>query len=976
MKQFIPGSVYSGFRLLRKEFIEEIGSTVFLFRHAVLGTPALAIKNSDVNKTFCIGFRTIPSDSTGVAHILEHSVLMGSRKYPVKDVFGEINKGGLMTFLNAMTGSDITYYPFATRNRQEYFNIMDVYCDVTLHPLLDRSTFEQEGWHYHKESAADQLRFQGVVLNEMKGAFSDPIRSLFHHMFQGLMPGSTYAHESGGDPAHIPDLTYEQFRDFHARYYHPSNSLLFFYGDAPLEEELAFVENNFLAAYSAPGTTYSVVKGSIPDSPRHIEETYAIQRDDTTSGKTYLAVGSAIATVMEREINLAFQVIANILFNSDASPLKRDILQGGLCKDFGGLFLASSCYTTSMMTYLIGSDPEKRDIFLQVYRDSLGRIINEGLDSDLVLAELNKYEFNLREEMNRAQRGLDLIGRAMTALKHDLDPFAYLQVMDLLQTVREKASGSRYFEQLIADHLLDNPSTVVVTLRPDPEKLGQVQAREQQRLKEYENSLDTGQLDELIQRTKELMARQQQGNDEQTLNLLPHLSIDDLDPEPDFPAVQPERIADTLFLTCEQQTNGISYIDFGLDCSGLDADLLPWLNLFGTIVTEIGTEKRDYIRLAKDINIYTGGLNHSFSTYMQIQDPSGSVRPILWLHLKGLSQYLETAMDIVAEIFSCPDLTNRQRIWEIVQREYAWTEHSVHSNGYSLASSRGFYHLSEAAKYNELVSGVTSYLALKELARNYQEQEEAFLEKLARIHTLLFRRGCLITSVTSGEVDMEKIRSLFPGVSKSLAELPLQPVRPDYPDLPASQGLCTSAEVTYNVLCCHLLDAETQPYNGHFEVVRTWLSREYLWNTVRQIGGAYGCFIQFNQITGNIGFISYRDPEVKRTYQAYTRIARELAALHLSPQELQQLIIGTYGSYIPHMGPAAIGSTARNEFLSGITDRYKQDRLAEILATSGSDLAPFGSAFERLKTTPYRVTIGNEEKILKNKDMFDEIIVL
>ncbi|NOQ45879.1 MAG: peptidase M16, partial [Desulfobulbaceae bacterium] len=428
MTNFQPGSTYSGFLLNRMETIKEIDSTVYLFEHKLLKTPALAIKNNDPNKTFCFAFQTVPEDSTGVAHILEHSVLMGSKKYPVKDVFGEINKGGLMTFLNAMTGSDTTWYPFATRNLKEYFNIMDVYCDVTLNPLLLRTTFEQEGWHYHKEGSDQPLQYQGVVFNEMKGAFSDPIRSLFHHSFSGLMPESTYAHESGGDPKNIPDLTYEQFVEFHRQHYHPSNGTIFFYGDAPLEEELAYVQKNFLHSYPQHEEKAVIKQGKSISAPVFIEDNYGVQPGSELSGKTYLAVGSSVGTVLDRKRNAAFQIIANILYNSDGSPLKKAILSAGLCKDFGGLFLPSSAYKTFMMTYLVGSDADKRDRFLDVYRSTLSEMAETGLDHDLILSELNKYEFSVREDMNKAQRGLDLISKALPALKHGTDPFEALRI--------------------------------------------------------------------------------------------------------------------------------------------------------------------------------------------------------------------------------------------------------------------------------------------------------------------------------------------------------------------------------------------------------------------------------------------------------------------------------------------------------------------------------------------------------------------
>ena len=482
---FVTGSSYSGFRLVTLEHVREISSDVYIFEHELLRCPLLAIKNSDTNKTFSAAFHTTPTDSTGVAHILEHSVLMGSKKYPVKDVFGELNKGGLTTFLNAMTGADVTYYPFATRNLKEYFNIMDVYCDVIFNPLLDRNTFLQEGWHYHQEGPDSPLQFQGVVFNEMKGAFSDPIRHIFHHIFGGLMPGSTYAHESGGDPRNIPDLTYEQFCEFHRKHYHPTNGIFLLYGDAPLADELEFLQNRYLSAFAAPGEKAVIEEGQLAREPVFITDSYAVDSPDTRA-KTFLAVGTNVATYAMREENTALQIIANILFNSDGSPLKNAIVSSGLCKDFGGFFMANSCIRTIMVTYLVGSEPEHRDKFLQLYRETLGRMVDEGLDRELVLAELNKYEFGIREDASKAQRGLDLLGKAMTAIKYGTDPILALKNDELFARLRQKALEDGYFEHLIRRYLLDNPSTVTVTLTPDPEKQKRTQAEEQARLSTFD----------------------------------------------------------------------------------------------------------------------------------------------------------------------------------------------------------------------------------------------------------------------------------------------------------------------------------------------------------------------------------------------------------------------------------------------------------------------------------------------------------
>jgi Zn-dependent M16 (insulinase) family peptidase len=970
---FSQGSTYAGFTLKTHTFVREIDSDVYIFEHELLKCPLLAIKNSDPNKTFTVAFNTVPTDSTGVAHILEHSVLMGSKKYPIKDVFGEINKGGLTTFLNAMTGADITYYPFATRNLKEYFNIMDVYCDVVFNPLLAKSTFEQEGWHFHQEDKDSPLEFQGVVYNEMKGAFSDPIRHIFHSIFGGLMPGSTYAHESGGDPKNIPDLSYEQFCRFHRDHYHPSNGIFLVYGDAPLEDELNFLQNRFLSAFATPGKKAEIEEGQCPSQPVLISATYAVDNSDT-AGKTYLAVGTKVATIAMRQENTAFQIIANILYNSDGSPLKNAIVGSGLCKDFGGFFMATSSSKTLMITYLVGSEALHRDTFLDLYKTTLAKMVQEGLDRDLVLAELNKFEFNVREEASKAQRGLDLISKAMTGLKYGTDPIDHLTSEELITTLRHKALNEGYFEELIKRYLLDNPATTVVTLSPDPEKQKRTQAEEQQRLAAYDAALSEEQRHARIVRTRELMEEQLLPNSLQTLSLLPQLSLADLTTKVDFHSVVPTEMFGRQVLVSELATNHITYLDIGLDFSCLPPELLPILDLFGTIVTEIGTKRLSYQQFAKEIATCTGSFSHTLTTYTHRLQPD-STRPIFWLHLKCLPDYLGQALQLLAEVFSSVSFADRARIREIVSREFAWAEHAAHSEGYNLPSTRVFAHLSTAGRYNEVVNGVTSYLALKDLAQNYEAKEEGFLACLVQIAGLLFNRGNLLLATTADSRELGHLQQIGGCIAEALGSAPLVSYSLPPLQLASHEAFITSAEVVFAVQGGNLLK-NAEGYNGHFEVLKTYLSRDYLWNTVRQMGGAYGCFIQFGQLSGNLAYVSYRDPQVKKTYDAYNGVPEVVAGLDLPKQVLEQLIIGTYGNFDPLQSAAAKGATARNDYLNGIDAEYKQQRLTEITATSVADLRSFAPAFAAMTANSHRAIIGNRSKIEGAGSLFDTILEL
>ena len=969
--QIAKGTEISGFTFKKHEFNDEIQADVFLFEHTVLGCPLFAIKNRDSNKTFSVTFNTIPTDSTGVAHILEHSVLMGSQKYPVKDVFGEINKGGLMTFLNAMTGSDITYYPFATRNLKEYFNLMDVYCDVVFNPLITAETFEQEGWHYHKEAPDQPLQYQGVVLNEMKGAFSDPIRLIFHHIFGGLMPGSTYAHESGGDPQVIPRLTYEQFCRFHRNHYHPSNCTLFLYGDAPLEEELHYLQDRFLMSFQHREERREVALGTLIKEPLMVRDKYSVESSDTAE-KTFLAVGTHVGSVADRIQNGAFQIIANILYNSDGSALKNKIVSAGICKDFGGVYLSSSCFNTIMLTYLVGSEADNLASFQTMYLEALKEMVADGLDRDLVISELNKYEFGVREDASKAQRGLDLISKALNAFKYATDPFESLRTDDLLKTIRDRALHDHYFEQLIKEYLIDNPATVSVILEPDPEKLLAGAARERRELEDFEATLDEQARQHLVTRTRELLEQQQTPNDAQTLALLPSLSMHDLPADVQFHAVAPTRMFDQEILVNELPTNGITYLDIGFDFSSLPHHLLPLLDLFGAVLTEIGTEKLNYMQFAKEAGICTGGLSHSINTYTKREEPE-KVQLILWLSLRALPAYLERAVDLLTALFSEVSFNDRTRIKEIARREFAWAEHAAQSDGYSLPATRVFSHLSIPGRYQEQYNGVTAYQAIKTIIGDYGSREEQLISNLQQMAALLLNRNRLTVSITAEAPEIQKFSDIGARIPQSLAAAINQPLPLLGPqELPRHEAFVTAAEVVFAVQGGGLFPGGAG-YNGSFEVLKTYLSRDYLWNSVRQIGGAYGCFIQFSHISGNLAYVSYRDPQVKKTYDAYDRIPEVVSTIDLSGKVLEQLIIGTYGSFDPHQSAAARGASARNEYLSGIDKKLKQQRLQEITATTLGELKHFGTHFEQMRSRSHRAIIGNRAKIEADSNLFDTI---
>ena len=651
--------------------------------------------------------------------------------------------------------------------------------------------------------------------------------------------------------------------------------------------------------------------------------------------------------------------------------MKKAVFNSGFCKDFGGLFLSNSSIKSLIITYLVGTDTEKRDHFLALYKATLTRMVDQGLDHELMLSELNKYEFAVREEMNKAQRGLDLIGKALPAMKGGVSPYEALAVDALLAEIRREAIEEGYFEHLIRTYLLDNPATVTVTLAPDPEKMAQNVLEEQQQLDGFNQSLDAEARKKLVERTRELMALQAESNTVEDLRRLPRLGLDDLDSHPPFHAVTPTVLGETELLVNSLETNGICYLDFGFDCSTLPLELLPYLDLFATILTEIGTANKDYMQFAKAINLCTGDFSHSFQAYIKAGERD-VVRPILWLHVKALSSYLDQAIELVTEVLTSVDFSDEHHIEEIVQREFAWAEHSVQSEGYSLAVTRAFSQLSLAGQYNEHVQGMSSYLHLKKLAADYLHGEAQLHAALGQIRELLLLRQGMVISITAEDKDIARFQHLGLGLVQQLPGGIIAPAQITFPTAPKTQAFTTSAEIVYNIQACSLFP-NAEGYSGSFEVLRTWLSRDYLWNTVRQMGGAYGCFIQFNHVTGNFGMVSYRDPQVRKTYDAYEALPSVIGGLQLSQESMQQLVVGAYGSATPHQGPAAKGANARNDYLTGMTTAFRQQRVEQIIRTGVDELRSYAPLFHRLQQDRYRVTIGNRDKIEQNRDLFGEV---
>lgn len=966
------GESIHNYTLKESKEIPQIKSTIYQFEHNKVKNSLIAIKNSDTNKCFCAGFPTIPTDSTGVPHILEHSVLSGSVKYPVKDVFSELIKGSLTTFLNAMTYSDKTLYPFATRNEKEYFNLMDVYLDLTLNPLLDQDTFLQEGWHYHLESPEGELKHNGIVLNEMKGVFSDPIRKMWEKISSQLLPGTSYAVSSGGYPENIVELTYENFVAFHQRFYHPSNCTIVLYGNAPLEKELAFLDEHYFSKFEAAEIDSSIdttLKGEILTE---VTESYPVNDPENASAYFGLAVSTGHLSGIEQ--NIAYDILANLLINSEASLLKRALLEAKIGAEVGCIY--NETLESFLFVYIMGASLEKKEQFLNVYRDTLQKIVQNGFDQKLLISELNSYEFYRRELHAGAKRGMEYTIDTISSYLYNIDIYSTLESSTILDKIRKEALEDRYFEKLIETHLLNNPATVLYTMSPDENLAQKERQLEKENMQKTKEGFSAQEINELVQKSKELLKKQKERNTPEKLALLPKLHREDIQPDlKDFDLKVSEIKGVKSWIT-RNETNEISYIHAGFSTREIDPELLPYLTIFTTIVTEIGTAKRDYIELAKDVATYTGGLYADFVNYTSKSDP-GSYQPLIWFQVKSVRRYLDETFSLFREIVLEASFDHPERIQEIIERMFVETQYHLSSEGYSFALDRIEASLNEKGAYNEQVRGFSVYEKLKEIREGGQEEIQKLTSILKKLFDQLIRRENALFYINSEESDSPRLQEFLSNLAEALpAAPPATPTVPfQPPHFPKNQAFATPADVVFAGIGGSFIDAGIK-YSGRLEVLKKYLDRDYLYNSIRVQGGAYGNFSRLSRYNGTLSFISYRDPHVKQTYDAYRSIPGHLKNLQISQEELEQIKISAYAGFDPLLSASQMGLRARDNDIRETTLKETQQIIDEILNTTLEDLRNFAEPMAKYIENSVVSAIGDGAKLEKDKSLFSEVITV
>jgi presequence protease len=948
------------FELIREQHIAEINSLARLYRHRKTGAEVLSLINDDENKTFGITFKTPPEDSTGVAHILEHSVLCGSRNYPVKKPFVELLKGSLHTFLNAMTYPDKTAYPVASQNLQDFYNLVDVYLDAVFFPLITEDTFRQEGWHYELEGGNAPLAFKGVVFNEMKGAYSSPAAVLGKASQQSLYPDTTYGVDSGGDPKAIPDLTYEYFKNFHAKYYHPSNARIVFYGDDDPEERLTILER-VLGQFERIEVEPLVALQPKFTAPRKVIETYAASEDQALKRPGMVTVNWMLDADLDGKTTMALNVLEHALVGTPASPLRKALTDSGLGEGMTGSGLAEHTRQPYFTVGLKGIEEADGDKVEALILSTLEKLAKDGIDEATIEASMNTMEFALRENNTGSfPRGLSLMFRSLRTWLHDGDPLEPLAFEDELSALKaELASGRRLFEDLIQTYLVNNPHRTTVLLKADP-ALGQREmAEEQARLDAVREKLSPDELKAVEETTRKLKALQEEPDPPEGLAKIPTLGLDDLPRENKPIPIERETLEGVTTYTHPLATNGVIYLDLGFDLKAVAGRLLPLLPIFSRALTQTGTSKENFVQLSQRIGRSTGGVGAM--RWNSTRRDGRETAAWLFLRGKAVPDKAEELLAILRDVITDARLDNRERIKQMALEAKAGFESSLAGMGNGIVSMRLRAQFNESDWLSEQASGVTQYFFTKDLIQRIETDWPGVEADLREIRDVLLNRGRMVANVTA---DAGMIAAFRPQLGALIRDLPAATVGGDgwgFAPARKSEGLTFPGRVNYVGKGGDLFGLGVKRTSG-LAVAIKHLNTTYLWDKIRVQGGAYGGGSSLDPFSGLFGFTSYRDPNLIETIRNYDQAASFLRQ-PIGEQELTRSIIGVIGTIDAYRLPDAKGFTSLLWDLSGDTDEFRQQRREEVLGASARDFTAMADGLDALVKDSEIVVLGSEASI-------------
>ncbi|MCC8139860.1 MAG: insulinase family protein [Lachnospiraceae bacterium] len=949
----------------------ELDSVGYLLRHKKSGARVVLLSNEDENKVFSIAFRTPPSDSTGAPHILEHTVLCGSRDFPVKDPFIELAKGSLNTFLNAMTYPDKTVFPVASCNDQDFQNLMHVYLDAVFYPNIykEEKIFRQEGWHYELESPEAELAINGVVYNEMKGAFSSVEDQLEREIMSSLYPDTPYFHESGGHPKHIPELSWEGFLDFHRKYYHPSNSYLYLYGNMDMEEKLRWIDEHYLSHYEYCEIDSEIALQQPFAAPVEKTVPYSIPEEESPEGKAYLSYSVSMGSSLDAERSIAFEVLDYALLSAPGAPLKQALLDAGIGKD---VFSQYDNGTAQLGFSVIAkhADASQKDAFVELIRKTLADIVKNGFDRKSLEAGINYYEFRYREaDFGSYPKGLMYGLQILDSWIYDeKQPFLHLLELESFAKLKSRLNG-RYFEELVETWLLNNPHRVILTLSPEPGLEAREAAELREKLQIYKESLGESEREALVEATHALKSWQDEEDAPEELEKIPMLTRQDIRREIK-PYVNRELQADGIpVLHQDIFTAGISYISLLFDATKLPDELLPYLGFLKYVIGYVDTANYDYRELYNEINCHTGGISFMTNLYTDRHEHE-NYRLMFEIRSRVLTENTDFAFAMIREIVKSSKLEDYKRLREILSEVKSQAYMGLVSGGHSAAALRARAKFSRTARISERLAGITFYQFVEEMDHGFEEKKEELARKLRLVAEFVLRPENLTVSCTSRGDGLEAAEKEIPALKQALMrEAVTLPVEESSPQpVPAlREGITIPSPVQYVARAGHI-----SRYTGAYHVLKVILSYEYLWSQVRVKGGAYGCMSGFG-VHGDAFLVSYRDPNLRQTNEIFEKTVDYVAQFDADEREMTKYIIGAFSELDTPLTPRAAGSRSLTAWLTHTTEEEAQKVRDEALDAQPADICALAAGIQELLDEGSLCVVGNAEHIEQDRDLFDVI---
>jgi Zn-dependent M16 (insulinase) family peptidase len=964
---FELGKAYYGFKLIEKKFVKEVNSECYLFEHISSGAQLIKISNSDANKTFLIAFKTTPESDDGSPHIMEHSVLNGSKSFPVKSPFDILMKGSLNTFLNAMTGNDRTMYPVASMNNKDYFNLMNIYLDAVFNPLLydDKRILAQEGWHYELTGKESPVVYRGIVYNEMKGAYSSPSRELDYQIMKNLFPDNFYRFSSGGYPSSIPELTHEKFTAFHKKYYHPSNSRIVIYGDADLNEELNFINEKYLKNYTSRGEEINYPIQQPFDAMKEISGSYSVTEGSKTENQTYLSLNFVAGLGKEQKLVYALNIISEVLVNQETAPIRKALESAGIGQDVSVDFSSLNQNVFSFIAQ--NANANDKDKFKKIILDNLKEASEKGLDREAVDGAFNRIEFRTKE-LNNAQLGLSYGYRVITGWNYGDNPFLMIEYENIFKELRDDIAKG-YLEKVVKKYFLDNNHCLLLVLNPEPGLEKKKNTEMEMKLTEYKDKLSETDIEALAKETNDLIKYQKEDNTPEALATIPLLELKDIDSKAKYYEIKQDNSSGIPVFKYNLFTNNVLYLRQLYDMRVLPQELIPYASLLTELLSNLNTSNYSYGELEKNLNIHTGGFSASINTYLENNDDN-KLLPKFVINSKAINTKADKMIEIAGEIVSNTMFNDKERLKSLLVRYQSNFEGRIKSEGYDYANNRLKSYFSKEGMFAENTQGIDYYWFITDLAKNFETNYEKIITNLQKTSELLFNKNNLALFVVCSDDDYKdfygKLNN-FKIPEKKLNDFQTW----NFIFEKKNEGLLTASKVQY-VLQGYNFKKLGYEWDGKMRVLNQVLMRDYLYNKIRVIGGAYGGRSSISP-NGEVIFGSYRDPNLKKTFDNYSGTVDYLKNFRPNETEMQRYIIGTIARLDMPFSPLNEGGIALRYYYQKTSREDLQKERDEVLSVTAQDIVNFTGMIEAMLKQNNYCVYGNENTVNESKDLFNNI---